>query len=251
MAARAELAGTAFIPFATRADRQGESASRRCLREDRRQRSSAPGAGFDHQAGWTVQRHDDASIHWPQDVPELTTARLRLRAVHPAHDAAGMLRLLGEPACHRCGQPAVTEAPKPALAALLPPGRHPLPRKSCASIAARTIASNACSNQTGAAAFAPSMGAVDPGGQRASVAGTTNSIERAGHCGRYVPTMEGHARYEYSTCTGQICSPSLRRRTSPPTRRSLRATWVPLLAETTRHDDPKNLVRAFVELCDF
>jgi hypothetical protein len=58
-------------------------------------------------------------------------------------------------------------------------------------------------------------------------------------------------RYEYSTSTGQTCSPSLRRMTSTPTRRSLRATWVPLLAETTRHDDPKNLVRAFVELCDF
>jgi ribosomal-protein-alanine N-acetyltransferase len=36
-------------------------------------------------------------IHWPKDMPGLTTARLRLRAVDPAGDAAAMLRLLGDP----------------------------------------------------------------------------------------------------------------------------------------------------------
>ncbi len=50
-----------------------------------------------HQAGRTVQMQHSDGVHWPQDVPELTTARLRLRAVHPARDAAGMLRLLGDP----------------------------------------------------------------------------------------------------------------------------------------------------------
>jgi [ribosomal protein S5]-alanine N-acetyltransferase len=83
-----------------------------------RQRSSAPGAGFDHQAGWTVQIHDDASVHWPQDVPELTTARLRLRAVHPAHDAAGMLRLLGDPEVTRHSNAPVCTTVAEARAAL-------------------------------------------------------------------------------------------------------------------------------------
>jgi ribosomal-protein-alanine N-acetyltransferase len=36
-------------------------------------------------------------VHWPKDVPGLTTARLRLRAVDPAGDAAAMPRLLSDP----------------------------------------------------------------------------------------------------------------------------------------------------------
>jgi ribosomal-protein-alanine N-acetyltransferase len=55
------------------------------------------GAACDHQAGGTVQIHDSNGVHWPPEVPELTTARLRLRAVHPARDAAAMLRLLSDP----------------------------------------------------------------------------------------------------------------------------------------------------------
>ncbi len=35
-------------------------------------------------------------IPWPAQVPELSTARLRLRAPHPARDAAGVLRVLGD-----------------------------------------------------------------------------------------------------------------------------------------------------------
>jgi [ribosomal protein S5]-alanine N-acetyltransferase len=63
-----------------------------------------------------VQTHDDAGVHWPQDVPELTTRRLRLRAVHPAQDAAGMLRLLSDPEVTRhtnapsCTTPAEAQA---------------------------------------------------------------------------------------------------------------------------------------------
>jgi RimJ/RimL family protein N-acetyltransferase len=44
-----------------------------------------------------VQMQHSQSVHWPRDVPVLTTARLRLRAVHPARDAAAMLRLLSDP----------------------------------------------------------------------------------------------------------------------------------------------------------
>jgi [ribosomal protein S5]-alanine N-acetyltransferase len=44
-----------------------------------------------------VRMQDSDGIHWPRDVPELTTMRLRLRAVHPARDAAGLLRLLSDP----------------------------------------------------------------------------------------------------------------------------------------------------------
>jgi [ribosomal protein S5]-alanine N-acetyltransferase len=40
---------------------------------------------------------DSDEIHWPKDVPALTTARLRLRAVDPAGDAAAMLQLLSDP----------------------------------------------------------------------------------------------------------------------------------------------------------
>jgi [ribosomal protein S5]-alanine N-acetyltransferase len=36
-------------------------------------------------------------VQWPNRVPELATARLRLRAVDPAGDAAAMLRLLSDP----------------------------------------------------------------------------------------------------------------------------------------------------------
>jgi len=41
--------------------------------------------------------NDDDGVPWPREVPELTTARLLLRAVHPARDAAGMLQLLSDP----------------------------------------------------------------------------------------------------------------------------------------------------------
>jgi RimJ/RimL family protein N-acetyltransferase len=51
----------------------------------------------DRRSGWTVQMHGKDGVTWPQDVPELTTTRLRLRAVHPTHDAAGLLRLLSDP----------------------------------------------------------------------------------------------------------------------------------------------------------
>jgi [ribosomal protein S5]-alanine N-acetyltransferase len=44
-----------------------------------------------------MQMQDSDGVHWPGDVPALTTARLRLRAVHPARDAAAMLRLLSDP----------------------------------------------------------------------------------------------------------------------------------------------------------
>jgi ribosomal-protein-alanine N-acetyltransferase len=40
---------------------------------------------------------DDASVHWPREIPELTTARLQLRAVHPTRDAVAMLGLLSDP----------------------------------------------------------------------------------------------------------------------------------------------------------
>jgi hypothetical protein len=122
MAARAELAGTAFIPIATRADRQGESASRRCLREDRtpallsaRRRIRSPG-GLD---GAETRRR------------QYPLAAGRSRADHRAAAAAGRACL--PPMRATSGN----RSPKLALAALLPPGRHPLPRKSCASIAAR------------------------------------------------------------------------------------------------------------------
>jgi len=36
-------------------------------------------------------------VNWPKDVPALTTARLRLRVVDPAGDAAAMLELLSDP----------------------------------------------------------------------------------------------------------------------------------------------------------
>jgi [ribosomal protein S5]-alanine N-acetyltransferase len=49
------------------------------------------------EEAWTVQIQGSDGVHWPRDVPELTTARLRLRAVHPARDAAGLLRLLSDP----------------------------------------------------------------------------------------------------------------------------------------------------------
>jgi ribosomal-protein-alanine N-acetyltransferase len=56
-------------------------------------------------AGWlacprragTVRMQDRDELHWPKDVPGLSTARLWLRAVDPAGDAAAMLRLLGDP----------------------------------------------------------------------------------------------------------------------------------------------------------
>jgi RimJ/RimL family protein N-acetyltransferase len=41
--------------------------------------------------------NDDDGVPWPREVPKLTTARLLLRAVHPARDAAGMLQLLSDP----------------------------------------------------------------------------------------------------------------------------------------------------------
>jgi [ribosomal protein S5]-alanine N-acetyltransferase len=44
-----------------------------------------------------VRTQDSNGIRWPKDVPGLTTARLRLRAVDPAGDAAAMLRLLSDP----------------------------------------------------------------------------------------------------------------------------------------------------------
>ncbi len=40
---------------------------------------------------------DGDGVRWPPEVPELTTTRLLLRAVHPAHDAAGLLQVLSDP----------------------------------------------------------------------------------------------------------------------------------------------------------
>jgi ribosomal-protein-alanine N-acetyltransferase len=40
---------------------------------------------------------DSDGVHWPKDVPELSTARLRLRGVDPVGDAAAMLELLCDP----------------------------------------------------------------------------------------------------------------------------------------------------------
>lgn len=58
---------------------------------------SAPAQDAITRAGWTVQMQDDASVHWPREIPELIIARLQLRAVHPARDAAAMLGLLSDP----------------------------------------------------------------------------------------------------------------------------------------------------------
>jgi ribosomal-protein-alanine N-acetyltransferase len=57
-------------------------------------------------------------VHWPKDVPELTTARLRLRAVDPAGDAAAMLRLLSDPQVTRFSNAPDCTTPAEAQAAL-------------------------------------------------------------------------------------------------------------------------------------
>lgn len=41
--------------------------------------------------------HGGDTVAWPDPIPELRTARLRLRPLDPEADAAGLLRLLGDP----------------------------------------------------------------------------------------------------------------------------------------------------------
>jgi ribosomal-protein-alanine N-acetyltransferase len=51
----------------------------------------------DEQRSATPVGPGNGSVVWPDHAPELATARLRLRPLDPQTDAAGLLRLLGDP----------------------------------------------------------------------------------------------------------------------------------------------------------